>query len=94
MDELEKTLGGFLTDRVGTELPSLLTDKGEGKRTSNPGILPERMEKLTIVDELIAHGAAAVETCAAFSKLVAEHVGDTAELVGDAAKCAAGVGLW
>ncbi len=91
VNEIEKALGGFITSRVGTEVSSLRTYKVEGKRADNLGTLPERMEKLTIVYELIAHGTAAVETCAAFSKLVTEHEEDTAEVVGDAAKCVADV---
>ncbi len=49
------------------------------------------MEKPSFVDELILHGTAAVESCAALTKLVVEHVADTAEVVGDAAKCVAGL---
>ncbi len=55
--------------------------------------LPEQMQKLSIIDELIAHGTAAVETGAALTKLVTsvERVVETAEFIADASKCVAGV---
>ncbi len=91
VEEIEKALGGFGISRIGTELTSFSTGKVEEKPTDNFGTLREQMEKASFVDELIAHGTAAVETCAALSKLVAEHVADTAEVVGDGVKCVAGV---
>ena len=54
--------------------------------------IPEQMRKLEIVDGLVAHGTATVETGATFVKLVetAECVVNAAEFVGDVAKCVAG----
>ena len=84
--EIERTLGGLSAD-----LYSFPVDRLEGKRTDNLGTLSEQTEEPSILDELIAHGSAAVETCAALSKLVAEHVAETAEVVADLSKCVAGV---
>ncbi len=91
VEEIEKALGGFVTSEVGKEFSSFSTSKVKGKRTDNHGAPPEEMEKLSIVDQLTAHGTAAVQSCAALSKLVAEHLGETAVVVGDATKFVAGV---
>ncbi len=91
VEEIEKALGGIVTSTMRTELSSFSTDNLEWKRTNNLGTLPEQTEKLSIVDELIAHGTAAVETCAALSRLVAKHLAETAEVVGDVAKCVTGL---
>ncbi len=77
VDQIENVLRGFVTSSAGTEPHSFWTDEVQ-------------MEKLPIADELIAHGTAAVEKCAALSKLVAERVAETAEVVADVAKCVAG----
>ncbi len=55
--------------------------------------VPEQIQKLSILDGLIAHGTAGVETGATLTKLVAsvERVAETAEFIADASKCVAGV---
>ncbi len=91
VEEIEKALGGFVTSRIRTELSWFSPVNVEGKRSDNLGAISEQMEKASFVDELIAHGPAAVESCASLSKLAAEHVVDAAEVVGNAAKCVAGL---
>ncbi len=93
VEELEKAFGRLFTCCVDIEPSSMPTDVVEGKWNGNLGTLPERMEKLSIVDELVTHGTAAVETGASLSKLVAcvERVAETAEFVADVSKCVSGV---
>ncbi len=68
-------------------------DKVEEKWSDILSSLPEQMQKLATMDELIAHGTAAVETGATLAKLVAtvESVAETAEFIADVSKCVAGV---
>ncbi len=93
VEELEIALGGLPTSRVGNKPSSMPTDKVEENWLDNLTTIPEQMQKLSIVDELIVHGIAAVETGATLTKLVAgvERVAETAEFVADASKCIAGV---
>ncbi len=92
-EELAQVLGRSVTSRVGRKPSSFPTDDIGAKWSDNLGTLPEQMKKLSIVDDLIAHGTAAVETGATLSKLVAsvERVTETAEFVADASTCIAGV---
>ncbi len=91
MAGIERTLGGFGISRISADLSSISVDRLEGNRTDNFGTLPEQTEEPSILDELIDYGSAAVETCAALPKFVAEHVAETAEAVADQSKCVAGV---
>ncbi len=92
LEEFVKWVGGMDINTVATKPSSMATGKIE-ERNDNLAHLPEQMEKLSIVDELIAHGTAAVETGATLTKLVAsvERVAETAEFIADASKCVAGV---
>ncbi len=92
VEEFMKGVGGMDINTVATKLSSMATGKQE-EWNDNLVHLPEQMEKLSIVDELIAHGTAAVETGATLAKLVAsvERVAETAEFIADASKCVAGV---
>ncbi len=76
------------------ELTWWLMDEVDERSTGNPAMVLDRMlQKLTIVDELTAHGGGAVETGATLVKLVAslERVAESAERAADATKCAAGI---
>ena len=91
--KLEKTLGGLGTSIVSTNLSSTSAKNVAEKWSDNLATLPEQMEKLSIVDELLAHGSAAVETGVTLAKLVTsvERVAETAEGIADVSKCVAGV---
>ncbi len=93
IEELGIALGGLSSSTVGAEPSSVSTDEVEEKRRDKLVKLPEKLQRLSIVDELTAHGTAAVETGATLTKLVAsvERVAETAEFVADVTKCAAGV---
>ncbi len=91
--EIEHVFGGLVVGRVGTKPSSSPTNNIEEKGCGKLGTFPEKMEKLSIVDDLIAHVTAAVETGATLSKLVGsvERVTETAEFVADVSKCIVGV---
>ena len=91
--ELEFALGGSANSAVGTKPSSKSTGKVDEKRRDKLVKLPEKLQRLSIVDELIANGTAAVETGATMTKLVAsiERVAETAEFIADVSKCTAGV---
>ncbi len=90
VEEFEIGVGGLTTSTVVSNHSSM---SAENKWGDNLVLLPEQMQKLSIVDELTAHGTATVETGAALTKLVAsvERVAETAELMADVSKCVAGV---
>ena len=92
VEELEIAFGGLTVGKVGTERSSMASDRVEesNERLVN---LPEQMQKLSIVNDVIAQGMAAVETGTALTKLVAsvESVAETAEFLADASKCVTGV---
>ena len=64
VDEFEIALGGLATCMVGTKPSSASTDKGSGHNLVH---FAEKMGKLSIVDEPIAHGIAAVESGTPYS---------------------------
>ena len=89
-EELEIAVGGLTASTVTSNQSSIST---ENKWGDNLVYLPEQIQKLSIVDDLTAHGTAVVETGAALTKLVAsvERVSETAEFMADVSKCVAGV---
>ncbi len=90
-EEIERKRGGFVTGRIAAEVSLVSVNQVEEKQIDDLGALPEQIEKASVLDHLIAHDTASVETCAAFFKLVAEHLADSAEVVGDLAKCVTGL---
>ncbi len=92
-EELEKALGGLISSGAASKLSSMSTNDVEEKWSDYLGTLPEQMQKLSLVDQLTAHGTAAVETGVTLAKFVAsvEHVAEVAEVVADASKCVSGV---
>ncbi len=92
---LEKALGGLISSGPASKLSSMSTNDVEEKWSDYLGTLPEQMQKLSPVDNLTAHGTAAVETGATLAKFVAsvERVAEVAEVVVDASKCVSGVSM-
>ena len=85
-------LGGNIGNMViGNPVPAG-TNSTQPKWEEIMSSVSEQMRNLEMVDELVAHGTATVETGATFVKLVetAECVMNAAEFVGDVAKCVAG----
>ncbi len=90
VEELRNAFGELFTNRVPPKPSSMSMDN---EWSDNPVYISEHIQKLSVVDEMMAHGIAAVETGATLTKLVAcvECVAKTAEYVADASKCVAGV---
>ncbi len=88
VEELGKTVGGLAPGIVGIELSSTSPSKMGKKWRDKLSALPEQMKKLSILDDLTAHGAGTVGSTATLTKLVAsvECVKETAELLGDLSK--------
>ncbi len=88
-EELEKGIGGLISKNIPTVTPYNVTENQD----DNLRMLQERIQKLTIVDELTAHSTAAVETGATFTTIMAsvELVAETAEYVASLSKSFAGV---
>ena len=76
---------------IGNPVPAG-TNSFQPNRDEIMSSVSEQMQKLEMVDGLVAHGTATVETGATFVKLVetAECVVNAAEFVGDVVKCVAG----
>ncbi len=87
-EELEEALGVLVTSCDDPHSTS--TDNKKRKLSDFLGTVPEKMEKITILDKLTAQGAAAVGSSATLAARV-EHVAETAKLIGDASKVVAGV---
>ncbi len=92
VEEIGNALGGLAKGMVGIEPSSMSTDKMEERR-EKLGNLPEKMQKLSLVDKMTAHGAVALGSGGTLEKLVksAEHVTETAELLADLSKCIGGL---
>ena len=84
-EEFEKAVGGLV--------PYYVTATQCSSSTDDVRNYSEQMEKLAVVDGLIDHGTAVVETGAALAKLVesVKHVTEIAEFVGNVSKGVAGV---
>ncbi len=70
VDGLEQFLGGFMNGKLDEEPFSISTNEVENKWSENLITLREQLQKLSIVDQAIAHGTAAMETGAILSKFV------------------------
>ncbi len=88
MEEIEKGVGGLFSADIAAIPCSSTTDKVEGKWIDNLSGLHKKMEKLAVVDELIVHGTAEVETGATLANLLASptQIAETAEFVADVTK--------
>ncbi len=90
IEELENALHGLITSSAATKPSSMSADAVKSKCSEFLGTLPEQMEKLSIVDKLAAQGTALMGSGIALATRV-ERVAETAKLIGDASKFAAGV---
>ena len=90
-DLINHARGAELGEIIGDIVPAR-TNSTQPKWDEIMSSVPEQMRKLEMVDGLVAHGTATVETGATFVKLIetAECVINAAEFVGDVAKCVAG----
>ncbi len=93
VEDIEIALGGLAGSAVASKFSSTLADNVDERWSDGLAALPEQMQKLSVVEKLTTHGAAAVRLGGTLSKLIssAEGVTETAELLANLSKCVAGV---